>query len=107
MSVTGKITHWNGQKGYGFITPDEGEKQVFVHITSFENRHPAPRINQRVDFSLSKDKRGRPCAVDVSRPGEETLKTAKSNNKFWSLKSATLFLVVITVAAALAYWKYG
>jgi hypothetical protein len=40
MRVKGKITHWNGQKGYGFITPSAGEKQVFVHISSFENRHP-------------------------------------------------------------------
>ena len=106
MRVKGKITHWNGQKGYGFITPSAGEKQVFVHISSFENRHPAPRINQLVDFSLSKDKQGRPCAVNVSRPGEKIRKTAKSSNQFWSLKSATLLLVVITIAAALAYSKY-
>jgi cold shock CspA family protein len=106
MSAKGKITHWNGQKGYGFITPDKGEEQVFVHITSFKNRHPVPRINQLVDFSLSKDKQGRPCAVNVSRPGEQILKTAKSSKQFWSLKSAALLIVVITIAAALAYSKY-
>jgi cold shock CspA family protein len=106
MRLKGKITHWNGQKGYGFITPGEGEKQVFVHITSFKNRHPVPKINQLVDYSLSKDKRGRPCAVDVSRPGEQTRKTAKSGNQFWSLKSVILLLVVITIAAALVYSIY-
>lgn len=106
MRVKGKITHWNGQKGYGFITPSSGEKQVFVHISSFNNRHPSPRINQLVDFSLSKDKQGRPCAVNVARPGEQTEKKKKSSSQFWSFKSAAVLLVVITIAVALAYSKY-
>lgn len=32
MRNQGKITHWNEQKAYGFITPSSGAKQVFVHI---------------------------------------------------------------------------
>ena len=106
MRIKGKITHWNGQKGYGFITPSQGEKQVFVHISSFKTRHPALRVNQLVDFSLSKDKQGRPCAVNVTRPGDQTPKMIKGGNPSWSFKSFALLVVVIIIAAAVAYSKY-
>ena len=65
MRTKGKITFWNGEKGYGFITPSAGSKQVFVHISAFGNRKEPPHINQLVEFASSTDKQGRPCAVRV------------------------------------------
>jgi cold shock CspA family protein len=106
MRSKGKITHWNGQKGYGFITPSKGEKQVFVHISSFKTRQPAPRVNQLVDFQLSKDKQGRPCAVNVTRPGEKARKPNQSSYGFWTFKSATKLFIILTFAGAIAYSKY-
>ena len=35
MRTKGKITHWNEQKGYGFITPAKGAKQVFIQSGRF------------------------------------------------------------------------
>ena len=77
MRTAGKITHWKADKGYGFITPGSGAKQVFVHISSFSNRNPQPRINELVTFSLSTDKQGRPCAVQVTREGEKPQRLAR------------------------------
>jgi cold shock CspA family protein len=106
MRSKGKITFWKGNKGYGFITPDSGEKQVFVHINEFADKNQRPRINQLVSFSLSTDKQGRPCAVNVTRPGEQAPKMIKGGNSSWSFKSVALLVVVIIIAAALAYSKY-
>ena len=106
MRSKGKITFWKDNKGYGFITPDSGEKQVFVHINEFADKNQRPQINQLVSFSLSTDKQGRPCAVNVTRPGEQAPKMIKGGNSSWSFKSVALLVVVIIIAAALAYSKY-
>jgi cold shock CspA family protein len=52
MRTNGKITHWDADRGYGFITPSSGAKQVFVHARAFRNRNRPPEVNQLVTFEL-------------------------------------------------------
>ena len=49
MRRKGKITSWNDDKGFGFIAPVSGGRQVFVHVKAFENRTRRPGINQLVE----------------------------------------------------------
>ena len=37
--LTGTLKWFDAKKGYGFITPDNGDKDVFVHISAFEQAH--------------------------------------------------------------------
>jgi cold shock CspA family protein len=67
MRTKGKIASWNDKKGFGFITPDAGGKQVFIHIKAFSNRNRRPEINQLVTYALSANNQGRPCAVKSSK----------------------------------------
>ena len=102
MRTRGKITFWNDEKGYGFITPSAGSKQVFVHVRAFSNRSRRPEINQFVTFSLSTDKQGRPCAVRVMMAGEQMPNKIKRNDSFLLIAGAALFLVIVGLSVLAA-----
>jgi len=65
MRKKGKITSWDDEKGFGFIAPHSGGKEVFVHIKSFTNRHRRPLENEIVSYKLEVDGTGRPRAERV------------------------------------------
>lgn len=95
MRTKGKVTHWNQEKGYGFITPSVGEKRVFVHISAFRGRGNQPEVNQLVEFSLSTDRQGRTCAVQVSEVGAHNPRQIKRKGRLTHLLGAAVFLVVV------------
>ena len=63
--ASGTIKWFNGQKGYGFIAPADGGKDVFVHISAVE-RAGFNSLNegQQVEFELE-DNRGKTSAVNL------------------------------------------
>ncbi|MGE0155255.1 MAG: cold-shock protein [Reyranellaceae bacterium] len=67
MRQTGTVKFFNQTKGFGFITPDEGGKDVFVHVTAVE-RSGMGTLDEgmRVSFEMEPDKRGKgPKAVNL------------------------------------------
>lgn len=70
MRYQGRITNWRDNRGFGFITPQDGEKDVFVHIKSFTNRQRRPVGNEIVTYELKTDDKGRSQAVRVVFDGE-------------------------------------
>jgi CspA family cold shock protein len=67
MRQNGTVKFFNTTKGFGFITPEGGSKDVFVHITALE-RAGIRSLNegQKVTFETENDKRGRgPQAINV------------------------------------------
>ena len=61
---TGTVKFFNAEKGFGFIKPDDGSKDLFVHKTGIENG-PITE-GDTVEFELGEGQKG-PCAVNVSR----------------------------------------
>ena len=68
MSETGTVKFFNHSRGFGFITPDDGGKDVFVHITALEaSGLPALDEGAKVTFETEPDQRGKgPQAVNVA-----------------------------------------
>jgi len=66
--ATGTVKWFNSQKGYGFIQPDDGGKDVFVHISAVERSGIGDLSEgQKVGFELRRDKKtGRESAVDLT-----------------------------------------
>ena len=60
---TGTVKFFNEQKGYGFIAPDDGGQDAFVHISAVERAGMGTlRENQRVAYDLEEDRRGKMAA---------------------------------------------
>jgi CspA family cold shock protein len=67
MAQTGVVKFFNGERGYGFIKPDDGGRDVFVHITAVE-RAGLTSLNegQQISFDVEPDKKGKgPKAVNL------------------------------------------
>ena len=63
---TGTVKFFNENKGYGFIQPDGGGQDAFVHITAVERAGMRTlRENQRVSYDLQEDNRGKMKAENL------------------------------------------
>ncbi|GAA0444453.1 MULTISPECIES: cold-shock protein [Sphingomonas] len=66
MSILGTVKFFNADKGYGFIAPDTGGDDAFVHITAVERAGMITlNQNQRVSYELEQDRRGKMAAVNL------------------------------------------
>lgn len=65
--ATGKVKWFNDQKGYGFIKPDEGGQDIFVHISAVERSGlRSLQEDQAISYELHTDeRRGKTSAVDL------------------------------------------
>ena len=102
MRTKGKITTWNDEKGFGFVTPNTGGKQVFVHIKDFSNPNRRPENNQLVTYSLSSDKKGRPCAIKATLSGDRLPERVKSSNDSQLVIVAAFFLGIVGISVLTA-----
>jgi cold shock protein len=65
--TTGTVKFYNGQKGYGFIQPDDGSKDVFVHASALERAGIRGLVEgQKVSFDIEQDRRsGKSAAANL------------------------------------------
>lgn len=98
MRYQGRITTWKDDKGFGFITPNDGGEQVFVHIRSFSSRQRRPEGNEIVTYELTVDAKGRAQAGAVAFVGERPTSSAQSGRSRIHPLFAVCFLLLVAGA---------
>jgi cold shock protein len=64
--ATGTVKWFNAQKGFGFIQPEDGTKDVFVHISAVERAGISNLVEgQKLSFELEKGQQGKTSAVNL------------------------------------------
>ncbi len=63
---TGTVKWFNSAKGYGFLEPEDGSKDVFVHISALERAGLSNLAEgQKVTYTLEQGRNGKAAAVDL------------------------------------------
>jgi uncharacterized membrane protein YsdA (DUF1294 family)/cold shock CspA family protein len=98
MRYQGRITTWNDDKGFGFITPHGGGERVFVHISAFTNRQRRPSGSEIVTYDLKVDGKRRTQANTVAFVGEQATASIRATRS--NIPPIFAFCFLFFVAAA-------
>ncbi|CAA6655967.1 unnamed protein product [Spirodela intermedia] len=81
---TGKVKWFNGTKGFGFITPDDGGEELFVHQSSIKSAgFRTLAADETVEYCVSEGDDGRIKAVDVTGPGGAPVEGQAQRESSW------------------------
>ena len=95
MRHQGRITTWNDDKGFGFITPNGGGERVFLQVSALSNRQRRPQGNELVTYECITDNKGRAQAKGVAFVGERAVAPASSQRSALPAVFAAGFLVFV------------
>lgn len=97
----GKIRVWKDEQGFGFIAPNGGGANVFVHIKSFSTRGVRPAENDVVTFQLGRNEKGQARAEQVAFAQVPASRQGASGNGGLAVGAALLFMFAIALAVLL------
>ena len=95
MRQSGILKKWNDERGFGFIEPVQGGREIFVHISAFPRNEGRPALNESISFEIENDETGKSRAILVRRN-----KGIGSKIKSAFVKLLNMVLVVVVLAVA-------
>jgi cold shock CspA family protein len=100
--IKGALKTWKEDRGFGFISPDDGGKDIFIHISALKGTSRRPITGDVIYYQVAKDNRGKYKAINAYIEGVEILEdksTGLLNNKKAIMLMALAVVVVIAVVA--------
>lgn len=98
----GVLKTWKDDRGFGFIQPDNGDKDIFVHISSLKGMARRPNRGDVLFYEVIEDAGGKFKAVNVRIDGVEVVE--KSGRKIWLWVGLAIVLGLVSAAVA-AYFR--
>jgi uncharacterized membrane protein YsdA (DUF1294 family)/cold shock CspA family protein len=102
MLHKGKITNWNDDKGFGFITPNSGGDRVFIHIKAFSVRNVRPEVGDVVVYSITKDDKGRFQAVNAKFVADKQPQRSTRPVSWSAIVFALMFFAAVGYAVSVS-----
>lgn len=103
MQTEGTLSKWNEGKGYGFITPQRGGQDVFVHISAFPKDGARPTLREKLAFTIAIDPNGKKRAVEVQRLASKQAASRPAPRKSGN---STVILASTALLAATLFYGY-
>jgi uncharacterized membrane protein YsdA (DUF1294 family)/cold shock CspA family protein len=104
MRFSGRVKSWNADRGFGFIDPDGGGQEVFIHISAVPARLRPPKVGQAFTFEVELNREGKKRAANVGLP--EPPRVAPRGQRDapaqWSMASALAIPAFIAIYVAVA-----
>jgi uncharacterized repeat protein (TIGR01451 family) len=85
----GKLTVWKDDRGFGFIKPENGGQEVFIHITALKNSNQRPKVGETIYYQISVEKNGKLRAKNALIEG--AISQPKSSSFPLALKVCLLY----------------
>lgn len=102
-TIKGVLKTWKEDRGFGFIVPDGGGKDIFIHISALKGTSRRPITGDVIHYQVAKDNRGKYKAVNAQIEGVELLQEQAFTQTGMSKTLITIILVLGIVAAVAAY----
>lgn len=108
MRFDGKLTRWNDERGFGFVTPAQGGQDVFVHVSSFPRDGQRPRLGESLSFEIELDNKGQKRAISVRRPAgaQPGLRRPTEGRPARRARSFPVKLVMMVLLVAVGAYGY-
>lgn len=103
MEQKGVLKTWKDDRGFGFIQPDNGDKDIFVHISALKGMSRRPVRGDVLYYQVGQDAGGKFKAVNARIDGVEIIEPVNKVSRKWLW---LLFAALGLVSAAVAAYAY-
>ena len=103
--VKGVLKTWKEDRGFGFIKPDDGGKDIFIHISALKGVSRRPKTGDVIYYQITKDNRGKYKAINAQIEGlsivednaEDLLKISSSKKGIIAMAAGLLIIIAIAL----------
>ncbi len=100
--VTGQLKRWNEAKGFGFISTENGQRDIFIHISDLKGMSRRPQVGDTIHYQVKIQNDGKNRAVNARIEGVEMIETHRSKQQKGNKNQMILLVSVIAVVAIAA-----